>query len=358
MSETFDTQTEPKRPGGFLDLGEDDICQRASKRYSRVSLALLALIVVANVVAIGLSTVIMMMNNNDPKALTGNPVLQLLVMFAPLYVVAIPVCWLILRPMPAKAPKEGKISGGHLVVLFLVSIFFMQAGNLMGTYLSAFLTNGKAQNAVVQLVSMEGWSQFVVVTLIAPVLEELVFRKFVIDRTNRFGEKAAILFSAAAFALFHTNLFQLFYTFGLGLILAYLYVRTGKLRLPIIFHVLINALGGIIPILLLRLVEKNAGMTLEQLTALPEERMVEYLSAIIPLSIFNLILYGAAVAGLILLFIFAKKVHFEPAKDEIPKGKVFKTVCLNVGFILYFLVCVGLMVLTLLESTGALNITG
>ena len=356
MSEPFDTQAEPKRPGGFLDLGEDAICQSASRRYSRVSLALLVLIVVGNAVAVGLSVVLIILNHNDPNAIANNSILQLLVMFAPLYLIAVPVCWLILRPMPAKAPREGKISGGHLVVLFLVSIFFMQAGNIIGTNLSALLTNGKAQNAIVELVNMDGWLQFVIVTLVAPIFEELVFRKFVIDRTNRFGEKAAILFSAAAFALFHTNLFQLFYTFGLGLILAYLYVRTGKLRLPIIFHVLINALGGIIPVLLYRMVESNAGMSMEQLLALPTEELTKFLYAILPLSAFSLALWGAAVAGLILLFIFAKKLRFEPAKDEIPKGKGFKTVCLNVGFILYFILCVGLMVFALLQSAGMLSV--
>ena len=356
MSETMDTATEPKRPGGFLDLGDDDICQRASRRYSRVSFALLLLIVVSNIAGIALSVAFLAMNQGDPKALTGNPLLQLVVMFVPMYVIGVPVAWLVMRPMPAKAPKEGKISGGHLLVLFLVSIFFMQAGNIVGTMLAQLFTGGKAQNAIEQLVGMDGWLQFVVITLIAPVIEELVFRKFIIDRTNRFGEKAAILFSALAFALFHTNLFQLFYTFGLGLVLGYMYVRTGKLRLPIIFHVAINALGGIIPILLLRLVEKNAGMSFAQLTALPQERLVEFLGAIIPLTIYNLLMYGAAVAGMILLIIFAKKLRFEPAKDELPKGRAFKAVCINVGFILYFLVCVLLMVLNLLESAGFLNL--
>ena len=315
-------------------------------------MALLVLIVVANIVAIVVSTVALVMNNNDPKALTGNPLLQLLVMFAPMYLVGIPAAWLVLRPMPAKAPKAGKISGGHLLVLFIVSIFFMQAGNILGNSLAGILTNGKAQNAINQLVGMDGWLQFVVITLIAPVLEELVFRKFIIDRVDRFGEKAAILFSAAAFALFHTNLFQLFYTFGLGLILGYLYVRTGKLRLPIIFHVVINALGGLIPMLLIRLVESRAGMKFEELLALPTERITEFLGAILPYSLFSLIIYGLAAAGLVLFFIFLKKLRFEPAKDELPKGRAFKTVCLNVGFILYFLVCVGLMVFSLLESTG------
>ena len=59
---------------------------------------------------------------------------------------------------------------------------------------------------------------------------------------------------------------------------------------------------------------------------------------------------------MILLIIFAKKLRFEPAKDELPKGRAFKAVCINVGFILYFLVCVLLMVLNLLESAGILNL--
>ena len=153
-----------------------------------------------------------------------------------------------------------------------------------------------------------------------------------------------------------TNIFQLFYTFGLGLVLGYLYVRTGKLRLPIIFHVAINALGGLIPTLLLRLVESNAGMSIEKLLALPTERMTEFLGAIIPYSIFSLLIFAAAAAGLVLFFMFLKKLRFEPAKDELPKGRAFKTVCLNAGFIIYFIVCVGLMVMNLLEGAGLIGI--
>ena len=68
------------------------------------------------------------------------------------------------------------------------------------------------------------------------ILEEFIFRKMVIDRIWQYGEKIAVVTSALIFALFHINLFQFFYALGIGLIFAYVYLRTGKLRYTIIMH--------------------------------------------------------------------------------------------------------------------------
>ena len=59
---------------------------------------------------------------------------------------------------------------------------------------------------------------------------------------RRYGEKTAIVFSALAFALFHMNLFQFFYAFGLGLIFGYVYTRTSRLRYSVLMHMLIDSI--------------------------------------------------------------------------------------------------------------------
>lgn len=349
MTDTFDT-AEPKRPGGFLDLGEDDICQRAKKRYSRVSLALLVMILVANAVALAISALI---PANSP--LRNENWVTVLLSFAPLYCIGIPCAFLVMRPMPAKTPQAGKIGFGGILAAFIISIFFMQGGNILGTMLANLVSGGKATNPVVNAVSMEGWLQYVFILVAAPVLEELVFRKLLIDRTNRFGEKAAILFSAFAFALYHMNLYQFFYTFGLGLVFGYLYVRTGKLRITICLHALINALGSLVPMFLLESVQKSLGMPLEEMLKLTTEQMADKIMLALPFILFSFGMYALALAGLILLLVLGKRVYFEPAKDQLPKGKGFQAACLNVGFILYFLFCVALTVLTMVYSTGLLS---
>ena len=75
--------------------------------------------------------------------------------------------------------------------------------------------------------------------------------KMLIDRLNRLGDRPAILLSAFLFALFHGNLYQLFYAFGVGLVFGYVYVRTGRIRYTISIHMLVNCLFGVLPAVLL-----------------------------------------------------------------------------------------------------------
>ncbi len=86
--------------------------------------------------------------------------------------------------------------------------------------------------------------------LIGPILEELVFRKLMFDRTRRYGEKTAVIFSAICFGLFHGNLTQFLYACSVGLFLGYVYCKTGKVLHTIIMHMLMNACSSAILLLI------------------------------------------------------------------------------------------------------------
>ncbi|MBR1652700.1 MAG: CPBP family intramembrane metalloprotease [Alloprevotella sp.] len=79
--------------------------------------------------------------------------------------------------------------------------------------------------------------------VLGPFTEEIVFREGVLRIMKRggFSSLTAILTSAALFALIHGNLAQAVPAFGLGVLLGYLYVRTGDIRLSLIAHILNNA---------------------------------------------------------------------------------------------------------------------
>ena len=85
----------------------------------------------------------------------------------------------------------------------------------------------------------------VVAVILAPLFEEWVFRKMLIDRVNRLGDRAAMFLSALLFGLVHGNLYQFFYTFLVGLVFAYVYLRTGRIRYSLVMHMLINLLFGV-----------------------------------------------------------------------------------------------------------------
>lgn len=85
-------------------------------------------------------------------------------------------------------------------------------------------------------------SAFVVAALIAPVVEELVFRGFFfVGLRERFGVRWAVMISGAVFGAIHLQLFAFPVLFLLGILLALLYEQTGSLWSAIIMHFCINS---------------------------------------------------------------------------------------------------------------------
>lgn len=64
-----------------------------------------------------------------------------------------------------------------------------------------------------------------------------------------FGERGYILISAALFAAFHANLYQIPGAFFAGMLLAWLYCRTGRLRWGMLLHAALNFCGAVMPCL-------------------------------------------------------------------------------------------------------------
>ena len=85
------------------------------------------------------------------------------------------------------------------------------------------------------------WGAFAKVAILAPVVEETLFRGIIMHGLMRnYKSWYAILLSAILFSFFHLNPWQMTYTFFLGLFLAWLMVRSRSLFLCIIAHSINN----------------------------------------------------------------------------------------------------------------------
>lgn len=81
---------------------------------------------------------------------------------------------------------------------------------------------------------------------IAPIHEEILFRGLTLHFAKRLGPFwVANIIQALLFAVLHMNLTQGVYVFFLGLILGYVYKKTGNLKAPMWIHFLFNILGSI-----------------------------------------------------------------------------------------------------------------
>lgn len=83
--------------------------------------------------------------------------------------------------------------------------------------------------------------------LVAPVVEELIFRRVLLDSFSaHLGFERANLLQAALFSAMHMDARAFIPLFGLGLLLAYLARRSGGLAAPMTVHALFNLIAGAI----------------------------------------------------------------------------------------------------------------
>lgn len=268
-----------------------------------------------------------------------------LLSYIPLYGVAIPLGLLVIRKVPAVAPAPGCWKPGQLVVILMVSFFMMYAGNYLGIGITALLQlipGVTASNPVEGITNGTALlPRLLIVSIAAPFIEEYIFRKTLIDRMQLYGQKTAVVVSAALFGLFHGNLSQFFYAFALGLVFGYVYVKSGKLRYSIGLHMLINFLGGVI-----------APVFLQKIPLTPEgELVMEALETALPwlvlLVLYGLAMVGLSLAGLVLLCVRRREITFGKSPMELPGAVRFRTVWCNAGMILAVLVCLVMIVLSL-----------
>jgi membrane protease YdiL (CAAX protease family) len=265
---------------------------------------------------------------------------------APMYLVAFPVCVLMLHILPGQEPERHELTGKQFLTLIPISFCLMYAGNLVGTVLSMVLSGGQAENAIADFAMDNSPLKILVMVILAPVLEELICRKLLIDRTVRYGEKVSVLMSGLIFGLLHQNLFQFFYAFALGCLFAYVYVRTGKIRYTMILHAIVNFLGSVVAPAILSVVDMDA---LERLEG--GEFTMELLSEVLPgfmlLMAYSTVLMGLSVFGLVLLILKARRLTWKETEQQVPGKKGLKAALVNAGMIVYGLICLVMIVLAL-----------
>ena len=269
--------------------------------------------------------------------------------FTPIYLIGVPLGLLILKKLPGTAPESGKLGGKNFMVFLLIAFCLMYGGNIIGTILSTIVSRNTAENPLTDYAMDTSPLKIVVMVILAPLIEEYVFRKQIIDRTRKYGEKMAVFLSALTFGLFHLNLFQFFYAFALGGLFAYIYLRTGRLRYSVILHGIVNFMGSVVAPFILSLVDMEA---LSQIDAnvTAEQIMEQYgymLPGVLVIMLYAMVLVGLSITGLVLLILKCRKLVWKDADSQLTKGTAVKTAYLNAGMMVYILLCVSMIVLTL-----------
>ena len=308
--------------------------QNAKKTFSRIGLALT--IGILSILAVGLLASALISGEEEIAKLVDaiGPSLTLLLTDLP-NVLFLLVFWLLVRTVPRTEWVKEKLSFRTLLQLFAMMYAVSTVLNILGTALTKAAPAGETGSLemIDKIVTSGLPVGIAMVALIAPVIEELIFRKLMLDRIRNYGETTAIVFSAFCFGLYHGNLTQFLYAFSVGLFLGYVYCRTGKVLITIVMHALLNAISSSLMLI--------APMLQQDRTA-----------AVILLIPAFLLVAGLFVSGWIVLIRSRKRGTFRPDNSMetcIPRNEVLHTVWLNPGVVLFVLYLVVSIVLDLLN---------
>ncbi len=280
----------------------------------------------------------------------------------PTYCIGFPLLFLLLKKLPKTEIEKKKMGFGKILLAILIGAGICGIGTIIGLLaetivMAPFGINILENNGVADLMLNSGpfW-RILTVGILAPIVEEFIFRKLLIDRVIKHGEFVAVMMSGIIFGLFHGNFRQFFFATGLGMFFALIYARTGKVWYTILLHMVINLSSSVITVELSMKVLSNMEVV-EKIEELVSTDMNAYMEYIMQPEISGVILWIAAYGlwmmvlmfcsfiGAILLLVFRKKLRLNPAPADTKKSTLFSASFFNWGMLLFVLSCIALFVI-------------
>ena len=326
---------------------ETNVLKTNKKQFSRIGMTMFLATLILN----GVQLLFLAVGANIP-AVAANSDLAFLVTMLPMYIIGFPLVFLLFKRIPSHMAGEKKtMKLSHLLVAFLICYGCTYVCNLLATGLTAIIAAIKqspVQHVMTAVTSgISPATNFLVMVICAPIMEELLFRKAIIDRTAHYGEGLALLFSGLLFGLFHGNLVQFSYAFLIGMLFGFVYVKTRNIFYPIALHVGINFLGSFVSALIL---DVSGAMDILSITDEAEmmAAVMENIGGMAIYGLYSLLIIGMTIAGVVLFIVNRKKFQVCAGEVVIEKGQRVKTMFLNLGMILYCLFWIVMIVIQLL----------
>ena len=328
-----------KIPHTFISTDENgEITENSARRYfSVIGFAALAVFLIRDLL---LQAGGMLLIRIAPDLIKA-PWFSLLFSSVALYFISIPIGALMLKKLPRATPMKSKFGALKWISGLCIVTAFTVAGNYISSVIMSsmhILHGSDATNPVASIASNTPiLLQILLVAIVAPIVEELFFRKLLCDKLLPLGEKYAIFVSAAIFAIAHGNFFQLFYAFFTGCFFAYVYVNTGKIKYSVSYHIILNFFGTVVVGIIMSHLDLEA-LNLENME-LYMSWAIDHIIPLLAMLAYEFVVLGLALAGGILLFINVKKIKFSDGLLTPPKEYRISSVFMNFGVasaILYF----------------------
>lgn len=318
---------------------ENNVLKDTRKQFSKIGFRYFVGMIIFVGIQMGFLSVATWINPSVAEDSTA----RFLWMMIPMFVIGAPILYFMVSRIKVDEPVEKKkMTIGQWFAAFVMSYGIFMVSNYVGlgiTGLIGLIKPEGVDNVIADVMGgLNPVGNFIVVVIGAPIVEEFIFRKLLIDRIAKYGEGLTILLSGFMFGLYHGNLNQFVYAFTLGIFLAFIYLKTRNVLHVISLHAVINFVGGFLATFLLEKSGYNAVMEAAANGASEAEILAlstEHALGMLVVSVFSISVIVIAIVGIVLLIVKRKKFVLNPATCQVPKGKRFTTSILNIGMGLY-----------------------
>ena len=286
------------------------------KVFAKIGLAILVCMIVVNVI----QTIYYSAINVIRPSLLEQPWVNYIAIAISFYFIGFPIFYVMVRKLPDSEKKESKsLSVGKMILLFFMSYAILYVVNFLTTILLmiiAAIKGSEIMNPIANVVGTSNWIwSLIFAGILSPIVEEMLFRGIMLNKIRMYGAKVAIITTAILFGLFHANFSQFFYAVALGLVFAYVTLKTGTIKYSIILHIAVNMVGSVI---MPAIVGDGSNIQLVGLV--------------------GIILIIVSIIGVVLLLKNRKKIYLSEGEIILDKSSEFKTIWVNVGMILYVVI--------------------
>lgn len=199
---------------------------------------------IAMIIAILLDVVVMVTNWGSGMEKVQQLILQWAIVATGISgFLTIPIgVWLFKKDEARRLQGTKWLNAGNVLATVLFAVAASHLLNILLIVLNVFDLFPTYQEGMGAAIEMQsGWTLLIVVGIIAPISEELIFRGLIQRRIRDYlGTVWAIIISAVIFGIYHGNMVQFIYATLLGVLLALLYEKTQSLWIPIAAHMAAN----------------------------------------------------------------------------------------------------------------------
>ncbi len=286
--------------------------ENIKKTFSRIGLSYITI----NIIGLLLLFIFTISMTRTMPQMASNKSLLLGLSVFTQFIIPLPILYFLLKKIKTTHISKKSLSLKTFLIYICITLALMNIGSFIGSGITEIIGIFKVNdiaNPLANFVTNDTlWASLIVTSIITPIVEELFFRKLLIDRTIKYGAGISILISALMFGLYHANLNQLIYSLLVGGFFAAVYVKTGNVIYTILLHMAANFTGSIVTTSINNLIASTG-------------------------NIVNFVYYGIVIVLILIAvyYLYMWRGKYKGLKNNIQKE--IKPSLLNVGMVLYII---------------------